>query len=557
MQFPVANRKEAGELFYGDIVHIKGLSSEKGKQLNGKKGSILPSDEAERREKEGSTGKDTRVALNKNGRYNVRVDMSKENELKELGPSRYYAKTRTETFQLKRENLELIEGTIHSTLSESEMRALGMYKTAEIEASDPGLKGIFPAIANGDHVRLREIMEHIENKYGVNDSADHFLDGDGNTALLGAVQYGHLECVEILLEFKADPNINTFPMNPELQLLDASILFFAIFNLIMEQDGSKKKDAGKSYEDQERIIELLLKYGADPNKCSKTKGTPMQILFQSEKHSKFHDSRLRVLKLLLDHGADPNILSTIGTEMELLLIVDIIGKSNFGPIEYRIEIAKLLLEHGADPGKLCSRPGEQVNAIQMATNHRMPYLLELFLQSEKGSKSVNVKHITNDPCDGENALQLALSDDVFEKEKASAARECIIILLKSGADMYQKRHNGVTAFDWIKGSAKKHIELRMLLKKAPKRTDKKASMDYWDPKKNVKVKEFIGSGSGRQCPMCMVWSDHVREFNSRTSGDSSSGFQQCGRCKKQWYCSRECQKLHWTFHKRSCKEPSK
>jgi tetrahydromethanopterin S-methyltransferase subunit H len=61
--------------------------------------------------------------------------------------------------------------------------------------------------------------------------------------------------------------------------------------------------------------------------------------------------------------------------------------------------------------------------------------------------------------------QLALSDDSFEKEKASAVRECIIILLKYGADMYAKRHDGVTAYDWIRDTATKHVELRVLLKK--------------------------------------------------------------------------------------------
>ncbi len=215
-----------------------------------------------------------------------------------------------------------------------------------------------------------------------------------------------------------------------------------------------------------------------------------------------------------------------------------------------------MLDYGADPGKLCKRVGERPNAIHMATSHRLPYLLELFFQYEKGVNSVNVKHIIDGPFNGQNALQHALTDPVFEKEKASALRECVIILLKNGADMYQKRDNGVTAFDWIQGPIKKHIELRKLLQKAPKCTDRKSTMDYWDPEKNSKVKEFIGNGSGRQCPVCLVWSDTTRDFKSRTSGDSSSGFQQCGRCRKQWYCSRDCQKLHWTFHKRTCKEPS-
>ena len=114
-----ADQNDSGELFFGDIVLIKGLTSEKGRHLNGKKGSILISDEAMRRAKEGSTGNDTRVALNNNGRYNVSIQMSEGVEVKEVGPSQYYAKERTETYKLKRENLELIEGTLQSTLSNS------------------------------------------------------------------------------------------------------------------------------------------------------------------------------------------------------------------------------------------------------------------------------------------------------------------------------------------------------------------------------------------------------------------------------------------------------
>ncbi|CAA7269782.1 unnamed protein product [Cyclocybe aegerita] len=31
-------------------------------------------------------------------------------------------------------------------------------------------------------------------------------------------------------------------------------------------------------------------------------------------------------------------------------------------------------------------------------------------------------------------------------------------------------------------------------------------------------------------------------------------FQKCARCKSMWYCSRECQKLDWPFHRRDCCE---
>lgn len=30
-------------------------------------------------------------------------------------------------------------------------------------------------------------------------------------------------------------------------------------------------------------------------------------------------------------------------------------------------------------------------------------------------------------------------------------------------------------------------------------------------------------------------------------------FKKCSRCKKVYYCSKECQKRHWPTHKLSCK----
>jgi hypothetical protein len=38
----------------------------------------------------------------------------------------------------------------------------------------------------------------------------------------------------------------------------------------------------------------------------------------------------------------------------------------------------------------------------------------------------------------------------------------------------------------------------------------------------------------------------------RKSDDASERFQQCSRCKVTYYCSRDCQKDHWSIHKKEC-----
>lgn len=564
----MASRRDTVEFTFGDIVLIKGLKSEKGKQLNGKKGTILPSDEVQENKYYyyADTANDPCVALKKNGRFIVRIEVDQAGVKEKMGQLRHSVVTNKDMFNIKRENLELLEGSLQSTLSASQMRELGILTIDELEASDPGMKDIFSVIEKGDHVRLREIMEHIERTYNVKNAADDRLDGAGNGPLIGAVELGHLQCVEVLLEYGADVNKPLFPLHPSMSKWNLSMLHVAISSLVWKQSAMKKTDVQESFGDKERIIELIIKAGADVNHCCpNNQGTPITSLIFASDHSRYHDSRLRVLKILLDHNADPNILYPTEGDNEALPIVDIICIHKFGPLEYRIEIAKLLLEYAADPGKFCKRPGDQVpgdqvNGIFMAIGHRIPRLLELFLQSDKGSKSVNVKNMIDNSCyEGENALLHAFTDTAFGKENGAASRERVILLLQYGGDIYQRREDGLSPFDWIiqKDSSKKHIELRNLLLNAPKFTDLQGTMNYWNPEKNVQVKEFIGSKTGRQCPVCMSWSDDARGFIHQKTGLSTSRFQRCAGCQKQWYCSKECQKLHWPFHKQTCKKGSK
>ncbi|KJA23791.1 hypothetical protein HYPSUDRAFT_39638 [Hypholoma sublateritium FD-334 SS-4] len=41
-----------------------------------------------------------------------------------------------------------------------------------------------------------------------------------------------------------------------------------------------------------------------------------------------------------------------------------------------------------------------------------------------------------------------------------------------------------------------------------------------------------------------------------TTASERANLQRCGKCKSAWYCSKDCQKKHWPFHKIGCKETS-
>jgi ankyrin repeat protein len=494
---------------------------------------------------------DPGIALRPDGFYKVLV-ISKNSE-----PDNPYQKvvSKTETVKLKRENLELIDACPQTALSNSELRQVGMTTTAEIEAMDPGTAGLFPAIGHGDHVRVKQIVEHIQKTRQTDNAADWILDGAGCTALSGAVTGKHLELVKVLLNYGADPNAPWGILNPMHRELDMSILQLAI-SMLKQLDPSIH--IGKEIEDIESIIDLLLENGADVKKCSKSKGTALDILISLEITD--FDATLRIMRKLIDNGADPNFESPVFVndicKASRLPIVDAVSMKYNGAAGDINQVVELLLEHGADPGKLCMRGNEYVNAIIMASNHRRARMLEVFLKTEKGRNAVNVKHIIDTVYNGESALLMTIPEDRFGKKEDTILREIAVILLKYGADVDQKRNDGCSAMDWLNTpstSSDVNNELKKLLKNAPDnvRSKRQETLDYWDIDKNDKVKAFVGTGSdGRQCPVCLVWSYQMRNF----LGGKSSNFMQCSRCKKQWYCSRKCQKQHWKYHKPVCKE---
>ena len=110
----MASRADTEEFTFGDIVLIKGLTSEKGKKLNGKKGTILPSDEVQKNKYYyyADTADDPCVALKKNGRYIVRIEIDQACVKEEMEQLHHSFVTYKNMFEIKKENLELLEGSL-------------------------------------------------------------------------------------------------------------------------------------------------------------------------------------------------------------------------------------------------------------------------------------------------------------------------------------------------------------------------------------------------------------------------------------------------------------
>ena len=59
-----------------------------------------------------------------------------------------------------------------------------------------------------------------------------------------------------------------------------------------------------------------------------------------------------------------------------------------------------------------------------------------------------------------------------------------------------------------------------------------------------------GKDATKMCANCENHSDVIKSF----TGQAKSGFKHCQGCLAVYYCSKKCQKLHWTAHKKECKK---
>ena len=172
---------------------------------------------------------------------------------------------------------------------------------------------------------LKEVFEEYKKIWDflLEKGADINSMNIAGNALIGAVfrddfQY---EATKYMLEHGADPN--------------AEYIEAEEYKKANYKSNSKPMDEGYTplfVADNERIINLLLEYGADINYRNNKGNTPIFWFAQI-----FNPAKINLIKVIIEKGADINAINNEGKTPLLLAVSD----GNF-------YIAKILLEHGAD-----------------------------------------------------------------------------------------------------------------------------------------------------------------------------------------------------------------
>ncbi len=129
----------------------------------------------------------------------------------------------------------------------------------------------------------------------------------GSTPLLKAVKNGHSTCVEVLLKSGSDPNYKDYYARNALHYASKNNHTNS-FQLLLDRStplDSKGNFLHRvSHHDRTHCMQLLLEYGTDPNSKTHNGETPLYIAS--------YWGYINCLQLLLKAGADPNALNKKG-----------------------------------------------------------------------------------------------------------------------------------------------------------------------------------------------------------------------------------------------------
>ncbi|MBS1953333.1 MAG: ankyrin repeat domain-containing protein [Cyanobacteria bacterium SZAS-4] len=164
----------------------------------------------------------------------------------------------------------------------------------------------------------------------------------GRVPLDYAIQYGHEDVVKVLIAHGANVNYDKGPN------FFSTMIQWAIEPARNSRNNEALAESDNSHRVRERIVELLLKAGADPNQTNVYKQTAIN------KACRF--GQLGIVELLLKYGANPNLR-------------DISGDTAFDEAKEHTEILKVLEPFRKDiplPPRVQCTPEELVQRLLKA-----------------------------------------------------------------------------------------------------------------------------------------------------------------------------------------------
>lgn len=164
------------------------------------------------------------------------------------------------------------------------------------------------------------------------------------TALIEAVEQKDIPLIKFLLENGADPEHKSSANISALEIArtsgDIEIVKLFLENVTDKNDLLFKVLSQRSDKNRAEMVNILLKYGVDPNiknTHSIYQATPLIAAVVNIEIEK--DTQLKIVKLLIDNGADVNARNR--HDRTAIFFVAAYSNGNYG-------VAKLLLDNGAE-----------------------------------------------------------------------------------------------------------------------------------------------------------------------------------------------------------------
>jgi cytohesin len=300
-------------------------------------------------------------------------------------------------------------------------------------------------------------------------------DDDGQTLLHVSSRLGHLNAVEGLLELGVDVNSRDNRGQTPFQIaLGECQLYLGrkevrLVQLLLKHgaDPNTRADDGQTLlhlSSRDRCLEVakgLLELGVDVNSCDNRGQTPLQIAFETFKSYPIMGAT-DLVQLLLKYGADPKIQSDDGqtllhvfseyehleaAERLLKLGVDVnsrngrgqtplhiaLGKYEYGHYHGReeVDLVLLLLEHGADPN---ARDDDGQTPLHLSSEYGRQESAERLLELRADVNSRNNR--------GQTPLQMAVKRYNGRVEDLGVG--LVQLLLKHNADPNTRDEYGRT-----------------------------------------------------------------------------------------------------------------